>query len=257
MLLDKLIRIFQSNVTGFAGPSSGGHRAARPGPTAGIGPSIARPALDFLAEGRSGRRPARGDGSRRRARRCRVHFRDPRRSDRAAGATPGKPPDRRAAPPLATLPGVIRFSPGSHSLWRKVPVEKITSSAARTKPQSLNRSKEAAVGGGDYRRHDGGALDRRAWSDFQTRSLSTVDAGAPGVSFRHFPEPLRHVELDFAQTPRILLQATRQNPRSAALCRRVLLWRSFSRADSFPRVQAAGLAQRPATSLNFHDRPIT
>ena len=29
--------------------------------------------------------------------------------DRAAGATPGKPPDRRAAPPLATPPGVRRF----------------------------------------------------------------------------------------------------------------------------------------------------
>ena len=77
VLLDKLIRIFQSNVPRFPGPSPGGHRAARPGPTAGIGSSIARPSLDFLVGGRTGRRPARGDGSRRRARRCRIHVSKP------------------------------------------------------------------------------------------------------------------------------------------------------------------------------------
>ena len=90
--------------TGFAGPSAGGHRAARPSPPAGIGSSIARPSLNFLVGGRTGRRPARGDGSRRRTRRGRIHSRNPRGHDRAAGTTPAKPPDRRAAPPLRRCP---------------------------------------------------------------------------------------------------------------------------------------------------------
>ena len=110
VLLGKLIRVFQSNVPGSLARVQEAITRQDPaqlresthqlrGLLSTFSPKAGQAAALLEAMGAGGEL---GDAA--------SAFGNPRRYDRSARTTPGKPSDRRAAPPLAASPGVRRFS---------------------------------------------------------------------------------------------------------------------------------------------------